>query len=1268
MTCVLRSNPLDGEKDAFQSLAFLGPVTSLRFLTEDWLLIGTGPYLRCFDTQTERYLFNINILGSTRIHGLALVENSDRTRWTVAVYGAKSLRIVELSRTPGPLLNSPLSVSIPAPIYQFEDWIHDTQWLFAPNSDEPVELALAFAHNYVSIYSVQDLAGKPVYRIQCSVQAIIYAARFFGHARSTLRLASGTVFNQVLIWRILSNTHLSIPEGPPVEYILAGHEGVIFGMRFSADGSIVTSVSDDRTVRVWRLPSADDPHKLSKPVQPVTLFGHTARVWDCLILSDLLVSISEDSTCRVWSFDPNQFQAEDQEPRSLACWRGHLGKSIWGVAVDPTQSWVATGGGDGGIRLWSLASVRQRLVGADSADYQQAPIELPALATYQTTPHDVRTLRPDFIRNFTYVPDRAMVVASHYGYLLHYSYITRLWSLVAYEPEIAGYAMLASSRDGRVVVCGTIQGTALVYYRQDSQDSHWNVLRLPVVPGQQIFDLNVQTSSNDPTQIDIFALVLNQPAQWLRLNLSSPATLTLMAHVILPSNTLPISFALDYTTGLLLLGSRQGALVVYSLPSALRPESIDRCSTAKDPKTVLQLRPCLNIRRLHGKDAVTSVFIAPHDANSSTSTTAVVEGDTVDSDMSDGEDLPEDESKTTATTPGSRWVTVYSGGRDGAVRQLRLRTGPLTNMPDHQRASASQPTPDSAEPWTTVVLNLASPVQRIECPLCPKLASDISPGSPCHYLELILEHRTKITKGWIEGLVLLDQQLLASVFYRRRFTVYNYTHQYDQLSVNCGGAHRRWYFHTADARLDRAVFLFFRRDAIHAYFTATPATKTESGVATTRRPALIQEGGHGREIRCLAFAPARKGELPLVASGGEDGQLRISQIDSHRSASTPVVNAVPLFQVKRHSSVLKCLAWNQVGDDRYLFTAGGCEELRCWQVTSKTPQLCGRDGNSDTALHSSLNCLEMAIATTGPDNGVRIMDISVLQLPKSANSSTSSSLAYQLIAAVYSDATVRLWACIPAQQRMFLIAHEPRRYHTHCPLAVESITVPSRVKPGQDKHWLLTGSTDGLIRVFDVSTCVEAILLNVHSHTSGTTPTSSEDPVPLVMEAPMLTIPSHQSGVNTLRVVQYTEASATSETRLLIASGGDDNQLALTLLNTGTATSDLPEVAAISRTSNAHASSITGLEMINPKHIVTTSTDQRMILWTWQEVGSRGHTTLQTSIVQSCLSNVVDPCAITHQITDEKNGAKVIFAIAGIGLEILVSPSPQSGKQLAAPL
>lgn len=87
------------------------------------------------------------------------------------------------------------------------------------------------------------------------------------------------------------------------------------------------------------------------------------------------------------------------------------------------------------------------------------------------------------------------------------------------------------------------------------------------------------------------------------------------------------------------------------------------------------------------------------------------------------------------------------------------------------------------------------------------------------------------------------------------------------ISVACGGAHRRWQFKTADSKLDRATFAFFRKEMVrlcithhlcisdsdfflsklYAYFRNGEVEK--KGFKTT----ILQQHYHGREVRALKY-------------------------------------------------------------------------------------------------------------------------------------------------------------------------------------------------------------------------------------------------------------------------------------------------------------------------------------------------------------------------------------------------------------------------------
>ena len=63
-------------------------------------------------------------------------------------------------------------------------------------------------------------------------------------------LACGTVFNEVLLWKV-SDTQNS-QDKVPVRTRLCGHDGVIFSVRYNQERELLCSVSDDRSIKVWK--------------------------------------------------------------------------------------------------------------------------------------------------------------------------------------------------------------------------------------------------------------------------------------------------------------------------------------------------------------------------------------------------------------------------------------------------------------------------------------------------------------------------------------------------------------------------------------------------------------------------------------------------------------------------------------------------------------------------------------------------------------------------------------------------------------------------------------------------------------------------------------------------------------------------------------------------------------------------------------------------------------------------------------------------------
>ncbi|KAJ7565069.1 hypothetical protein O6H91_02G046400 [Diphasiastrum complanatum] len=136
-----------------------------------------------------------------------------------------------------------------------------------------------------------------------------------------------------------------------------GHEGPIYRIAWSDDGRRLASVSDDRSARVWTVSLSKAQENVEfcgssyiKREARVVLYGHTARIWDCHIDDKLLVTASEDCTCRIWASDG----------KLLAALKGHMGRGIWRCIYDAKSGILVTAGADASIRVCSLLKWAQK--------------------------------------------------------------------------------------------------------------------------------------------------------------------------------------------------------------------------------------------------------------------------------------------------------------------------------------------------------------------------------------------------------------------------------------------------------------------------------------------------------------------------------------------------------------------------------------------------------------------------------------------------------------------------------------------------------------------------------------------------------------------------------------------------------------------------------------------------------------------------------------------------------------------------------------------
>ncbi|CAG8450542.1 16462_t:CDS:10 [Cetraspora pellucida] len=836
------------------------------------------------------------------------------------------------------------------------------------------------------------------------------STRFLGDTRDSLILASGTAFSQVILWKITQKN----TQGKGVVFKkLIGHEGSVFGVRFNED----------------------------------VLYGHMARVWDCLILDDHLISISEDSTCRVWHNRINKSMDDESDVDCLACWEGHVGKNIWSLAINPSKTIVATGGGDSGIRLWSLSSVTNNKIDSEK---DLIKIILPPVDTYtQLNTNQISLPSREHIRNFVLVDYCTIVVATNFGYLLKHNHITNEWTPLNSSTNLQNYTMMKASKCGRIVCCGSIDGNVYVV----SVNKKFKTIKKKLHEFK-VFEIFCEESS-DPDIIYVISHAVHNDIYILKLELNCKNTdipkFEIYHKLLVPQSFLLMSLAFCPRYNLLICGSRESGLIIFKMAYDITDKELDKSS--------IEMSPVIYLKETHGKQAVTSVALK------------------FDSSGNNNED---------------DLLTIYTSGRDGGYVKYRLKCLPTIGE-----------SYNSFEEGCKMMENYL------------------------HGYDLILEevYRAKITKGWIEKVMFVDDELILLGFYRKRFFVYNDTKKFEMLSIACGGAHRVWHFKAQDKRMNKASFMFIRKENIFIYSRET--TVTNEGFNECK----LQENFHGKECRNVKFLPyplnvshnyhSFKNDPIIFATGAEDNIP--GEKENHLFS---------LCSIKKHSSVIKNIEWS-LGNELLLFSCGASEELTCWKVEIKIMH-----DQKDISIQTpfvNINCLEWASCPVVSEVlETRIMDTSIFPI--------NTSNGHHIIAAVYSDSILRVWLFDEKKRNFFLIGMA--KFHNKCILQVKHMVIKARESMTEDGLLLFTSATDGRIAIWDISYYIHSYLI------SYATEVPFQHHTPFDLGVPIFSYQAHQSGVNCL-ALHHMNNPATSnfiKESYLVVTGGDDNAIAAIVL------------------------------------------------------------------------------------------------------------------------
>lgn len=1109
--------------------------------------------------------------------------------------------------------------------------------------------------------------------IICEEKCILYSGIIVSGKYDTTLLA-GTVFQELVIWSFsnsLRNSSYNSKIAKPVIHRLRGHEGVIFSVNFDQKSRLISTTSDDRTTRLWKVNSTDtneatsslNQHSINWQCVEVYLHKvlsgiHVSRVFRSKFLLNgensgiefpsVIATAGEDSKICLWNTKTGEnikTFIHDKEGKS-PIW------SITSISNSKGFSSIYSGGADCGIKMWKYSDIEydcdKDTIKSNSVEYK-IPSEIcdhNSSLTDNTTKKNFAQDYPRIVLHAKNTPDVFCLSNSGKVFILNLRKDKEEndcgWIFLMQDSDLFNYALMefydtsdVNNLSGKIVFA-TLNGSLKIYnlfcdsglnYSCTSDFSCILSANFTNIHQGKIFALSILLVDS--------CMIKSKPDSTSQENyksskFSSIVTLTCGDNGIMKMHCLSVNepsidaelflvnqFQMPTISNKLSVKAQfwfSCAIVIENIFLIIgdRMGNIHLYTLRNSYQTVELMQPCQTLWKIHGRLGVGDMKLSKNSKE------------------------------------------LWSTGRDGCVRSFKVREK-ITNISSNE-------------------------------PYCKE-------GNKQYYLEEISCIKLKIS--WPEKILIgSNGNIVILGFQSSNFVAYDLEQSIVYCEISCGGSHRSWDYTLSEAMGDFIMTYIKEKHVLHEKVPGFGKKLSRTLDAQNSLVSIIRPSLHSRELTSIhCFKMKHYKNYSFLVTGGEDTALKIHRMlyDNRKLLRQKVAT------LNGHISNIKCITSLELNDSVILVSAGGRAQLKIWLLSDNqeefnnsphaTPISCREiaehmlKGNDKLRKKKSWKTSDLVVE----DTETRYMDIDILEKDNSGKESI-------LIAVACSDGVIRLLSVSEDNQiRQNKEKHfgDSRGYsnvwyknplsikvlaqteiHSHSFLRVKFLNKISQGKSLsegliQEQVLILATSTDGkLHRIRFTQDCrIDC----------------DDEPLSLYIEE---IAKLHQSGINGLWVAE-SSPNTNSNYKVLVVTGGDDGSIAAAKLDDNLVL--LASTRLSTKQSNPqHSAPVTGICPIFSGDInketkcdslpneeillkfASCSVDQRICVWKLADTQIKNISD-RTSLLDKCprekeleivnvtkiLSNVPDIQAITscNMVNLEQNNSEFLVA-AGVGVEI----------------